>query len=272
VLSQRQAVIPLLSEFLQYEEGGGEPRKQDCESKAFHRLAARIKKAFARLPILFLLHGLYPNGPIMERCREYHWDFMIVLKDGSLPTVWEEHHSRRHEQDENRCQQDWDERRQHFQWVNAIRYEYGPNAKKAIDIHVVVCREEWEEVDLSTQPTGVVLPSVVFPACAAKKHQKGATMMPVMPFGALSLGTVGWVLLGLTFMNLGSGAMEERTCQAACLQAYFFSASAASGIGLILGILGLTKPDFRGVTYLALVLLIPLCFLIGGLILIGNLG
>jgi hypothetical protein len=100
----------------------------------------------------------------------------------------------------------------------------------------------------------------------------GATMMRVMPFGALSLAIVGLVLLGLTFMNLGSGGMEERTCQAACLQAYFFSASAASGFGLILGILGLTKPNFRGVTYLALVLLVPLCCVIGGLILIGNFG
>ena len=143
-------VIPLMSEFLQYEEGAGEQRKQDCESKAFHRLAARIKQAFPRLPILLLLDGLYPNGPIMQRCREYHWDFMIVLKDGSLPTVWEEYHSLRHEQEENRWQQDWGERQQLFEWVNAIRYEYGPNAKKFIDIHVVLCRESWEALDPDT--------------------------------------------------------------------------------------------------------------------------
>jgi hypothetical protein len=143
-------VIPLMSEFLQYEEGIGEQRKQDCESKAFHRLAARIKEAFPRLPILLLLDGLYPNGPILERCRDSHWDFMIVLEDGSLPSVWEEYHSLRHEQPENRWQQDWGERRQFFEWVNAIRYEYGPNAKKFLDIHVVVCREQWEEVDPDT--------------------------------------------------------------------------------------------------------------------------
>ena len=38
-------VIPLMSEFLEYETGDGEQRKQDCESKAFHRLAERIKCA-----------------------------------------------------------------------------------------------------------------------------------------------------------------------------------------------------------------------------------
>jgi len=143
-------VIPLMSEFLHDEEGDGELRKQDCESKAFHRLATRIKQAFPRLPILLLLDGLYPNGPILERCRSYRWDFMIVLKDGSLPSVWEEYHSLLHEQQDNRLQQGWGERRQHFQWVNAIRYEYGPNAKKAVDVHVVVCRESWEVLDPDT--------------------------------------------------------------------------------------------------------------------------
>ena len=86
----------------------------------------------------------------MERCRDYHWDFMIVLKDGSLPSVWEEYQSLRHEQEDHRIQQHWGERRQLFEWVNQIRYEYGPNAKKFLDIHVVVCREQWEEVDPDT--------------------------------------------------------------------------------------------------------------------------
>ena len=143
-------VIPLMSEFLEYEAGAGEQRQQDCESQAFHRLAARIKRAFPRLPILLLLDGLYPNGPIMERCRDYHWDFMIVLKDGSLPTVWEESHSLRHEQQDHHIQQNWGERRQLFEWVNAIRYEYGPNAKNFIDVHVVVCRERWAVLDADT--------------------------------------------------------------------------------------------------------------------------
>ncbi len=147
---QNGMVIPLMSEFLEYEPGAGEQSKQDCESKAFHRLAARIKTAFPRLPLMLLLDGLYPNGPIMERCRSYHWDFMIVLKDGSLPSVWEEYYSLMHEQEENRKKQNWGERRQHFQWVNPIRYYYGPNAKKYLDIHVVVCNEQWEALDPDT--------------------------------------------------------------------------------------------------------------------------
>ena len=143
-------VIPLISEFLEYQQGDGEQSKQDCEQKAFHRLTARIKKAFPRLPIMLLLDGLYPNGPIMERCRQYNWDFMIVLKRGSLPTVWEEYESLRHFENANQQQQNWGKRKQHFQWVNQIRYEYGANGKQHIDRHVVVCNEQWDEVDDKT--------------------------------------------------------------------------------------------------------------------------
>ena len=48
-------VIPLMSEFLDYQQGDSEQSKQDCEQKAFHRLAERIKEAFPRLSILLLL-------------------------------------------------------------------------------------------------------------------------------------------------------------------------------------------------------------------------
>ena len=51
-------VIPLMSEFLDFRKGDDELNKQDCEMRAFHRLAERIKKAFPRLPIMLLLDGL----------------------------------------------------------------------------------------------------------------------------------------------------------------------------------------------------------------------
>ncbi len=35
--------LPLLSEFLSYGEGDPDDHKQDCELKAFYRLAARLK-------------------------------------------------------------------------------------------------------------------------------------------------------------------------------------------------------------------------------------
>jgi len=140
-------VIPLMSEFLDFQQGDTAQDKQDCETRAFHRLAERIQRAFPRLPILLLLDGLYAQGPVMARCRDYHWQFMIVLKDRSLPTVWEEYQSLRGLGADQQHQQNWGERRQHFRWVNHIRYDYGPNARHHLTVHVVVCEEQWQAVD-----------------------------------------------------------------------------------------------------------------------------
>ena len=107
--------LPEFSEsevILKSQRSGG--LKQDRETKAFHRLAARLKAAFPRLPVLLLLDGLYPTGPVMTRCPTYHWQFMIVLQDGSLPSVWEEFHSLLPLQQDNEKQQNWGDRQQHF--------------------------------------------------------------------------------------------------------------------------------------------------------------
>ena len=141
-------VIPLLSEFLEYGKGDSDRNKQDCETRAFHRLAKRIKSLFPRLPILLLLDGLYANGPVMERCEHYHWQFMIILKDKNLKTVWRDIEGLRPWQPNNCHKQTWGKRRQLIWWVNDIEYHY---QGKIIRTHVVVCEEEWEEVDAEGQ-------------------------------------------------------------------------------------------------------------------------
>jgi hypothetical protein len=142
-------VIPLLSEVLNAQEGDSQKDKQDCEQRAFHRLAQRLKGCFSHLPILLLLDGLYPNGPIVESCRQKNWDFMMVLQDGSLPSVWEEIKGLKDLQSENRLSRTWGDRRQHFWWVNDIQYEYldpATKKKKKLKLHAVICEESWEEI------------------------------------------------------------------------------------------------------------------------------
>ena len=139
--------IPLMSEFLSYTQGDQASSKQDCETKAFKRLAAKIKERFPRLPIQVLLDGLYPNGPVLELCRQYHWQFMIVLQDDSLPSVWEEVRGLEKLQKQNRFERHWGGRRQRFRWVNGIEYHWGDHERKRQTIHVVICEERWEEID-----------------------------------------------------------------------------------------------------------------------------
>jgi hypothetical protein len=143
-------VIPLISEFLSDGEGDQKKNKQDCEINAFKRLAERLKKYFPRLSIMVLLDGLYPNGPIMELCRKYRWQFMIVLQDGSLPSVWEEVEGLKKLEINNHMYRPWGNRQQHFWWVNDIEYCYGENNKKHQIVHVVICEEKWEEVAKDT--------------------------------------------------------------------------------------------------------------------------
>ena len=73
------------------EKMSAEEIKQDCETKAFTRLAGRIKKRFPRLPILLLADSLYASKPVMDLCREYKWEFLIRYKKGSIPSIAEEY-------------------------------------------------------------------------------------------------------------------------------------------------------------------------------------
>lgn len=44
--------------------------KQDCESKAFVRLAEKIKKKFPRLPIVITADGLYVTQRVLQICKK----------------------------------------------------------------------------------------------------------------------------------------------------------------------------------------------------------
>lgn len=142
--------LPLFSEFLSYEKGDTKNDKQDAETRAFKRFARRLKKEFPRLPIMLLLDGLYPSGPIMETCRKNRWQFMIVLQDKSLPSVWEDYEGLIKLEPDNDAQRTWGNRHQHFTWANEIEYRFGKNGRKRQLVHLVVCLETWEEIDPKT--------------------------------------------------------------------------------------------------------------------------
>lgn len=144
-------VLPLMSEFLENTPEleaieNDEEWKQDCELKAFYRLAARIKKRFPRLAITLLLDGLFANGPAIDLCLKNNWQFMIVLKNKSLPTVWEEVQGlmQLDTRGENSLVRDCGDHQQQFRWVNDVEYEYG-RKKKVLTLHIVICEERRED-------------------------------------------------------------------------------------------------------------------------------
>jgi hypothetical protein len=64
--------------------------KQDCEQKAFARLAGKLKKDYPRLPVILVAGSLYPNDTFFTICENNRWRFILTFKEGCLKTVWEE--------------------------------------------------------------------------------------------------------------------------------------------------------------------------------------
>lgn len=106
----------------------GEYDKQDCERKAFSRLADELKKVYPRLPLLILADGLYPYEGFFAICKANQWSYCVTFKDGNLPTVWSEVLELQPLQSQNSRQEvyyqpDGKTVTQVFQWVTGIDYQ-----------------------------------------------------------------------------------------------------------------------------------------------------
>jgi len=98
--------------------------KQDCELKAFDRLAAQLKKDFPQLPMCLLLDNLFACQRVFKICEDNRWDYLIVFKEGRMPAAFAEYEALQAmgaKQEvtflpSTTC-------RQTFRWVNDIAYE-----------------------------------------------------------------------------------------------------------------------------------------------------
>ena len=98
--------------------------KQDCERKAFVRLATQLKARYPRLPLCLTADGLYPYQGFFEICQAHGWALIVTFKDGNLPSVWEQVQalSPAHQRHERRVQGET-VIEQRFRWVNHIDYQ-----------------------------------------------------------------------------------------------------------------------------------------------------
>jgi len=133
-------VFSLLTEFI--ENPSQHPTKQDCELKAFYRLAKRLKSRFPRLPICLLLDGLFAGGPTFSICEMYRWKYLVVLREDDLPSVQGEFNSLLEYFPQNHlnfCPADRYKTVQDFDWVNDI--EYVDSENNAHTVSVIRCLE-----------------------------------------------------------------------------------------------------------------------------------
>jgi hypothetical protein len=127
------------SEFL--ENRDPQASKQDCELKAFRRLAAQLARDFPQLRICLGLDGLYANGTVLTICEQHDWKYLISFKEGSLPAVWQEYQTLRDLCPQNRLvRQPPKGPRQTFAWVENLQYQ--DDQQRSHRFHALECREQ----------------------------------------------------------------------------------------------------------------------------------
>lgn len=83
-----EMVFSIGSEFV--ENVNENETKQDCETKAFKRLAEKIKKEYPKLKIIISGDALYANKPVLDICKEKGWKYIIRFKEGAIPSLYNE--------------------------------------------------------------------------------------------------------------------------------------------------------------------------------------
>ena len=117
-----------------------ERQKQDCELKAWQRLAPQLKKDFPQLPICICGDGLYLCGATLALAQSNDWRYILVFKPGRLPSVWAEFQRLLTLCPEQRV--DWqlpDGTRQVYRWVNDLSYTDSDN--RPWTFHALLCEE-----------------------------------------------------------------------------------------------------------------------------------
>jgi hypothetical protein len=128
--------LSIATEFIENERP--DVSKQDCELKAFFRLAERLKRDFPQLKICLLLDGLYAAQSVFDQCERFHWPYLITFKEGSMPAVFAEYEALKRLAPHQKHVIAGDDKKQTFRWVNDIAYE-------KYRLNVLECLEETPE-------------------------------------------------------------------------------------------------------------------------------
>ena len=106
-------VFSIGSEFVENETEN--VTKQDCEINAFKRLAKKIKKEYPRLNIVIGADALNAKKTIMDICQENGWKYIIRLKEGAIPTLYQEFEKIAKDENEST--------KENYEYVTKIEYQ-----------------------------------------------------------------------------------------------------------------------------------------------------
>jgi hypothetical protein len=139
LVTQDGLAFSIATEFI--ENMDPQASKQDCELKAFHRLAADLHRRYPQLRLCLLFDALYANGTAMDLCEKNHWKYFITFKPGSMPSFFQEYQALREQCPENRKTLAASAARpqQRLAWVNDL--EHLDDQKRRHRLHALESRE-----------------------------------------------------------------------------------------------------------------------------------
>lgn len=126
ILGPAQTALSLGTEFIDNQDvpavGGEQKRKQDCELKASRRLLAEVREAFPRLQLCLSLDALYACGAGFALDADFGVSYVIVFKEGSIPTLWQEFGTLLELSPDNRLEVSEGGWRHTYRWVDELPY------------------------------------------------------------------------------------------------------------------------------------------------------
>jgi hypothetical protein len=129
ILGPAQTVLSLGTEFIDNQDladspsGTGEQqRKQDCELKASRRLLQGVRADFPQLQMCLSLDALYACGAGFQLGKDFRVALVIVFKEGSIPTLWQEFRTLLTLCPANRLEVSEDGWRHEYRWVDELHY------------------------------------------------------------------------------------------------------------------------------------------------------
>ena len=115
--------------------------KQDCELKAFARLAKALKEQFPQTRFCLGGDSLYGCGTAFGICTDHHWSFVLTFKEGRTPELWKEFQNLLKLSPHNRLLVELpDQTKQTFRWVNDL--EHIDQDQRRHVVHALLCEEE----------------------------------------------------------------------------------------------------------------------------------
>ena len=136
--------LSLATEFIENPPGRTpadyQEKKQDCELKAFARLAPKLKAAFPQLQLCLNFDSLYGCGPAFALCQRYHWHFVVTFKEGRTPDLWREFQALLQLcPEQKRTVTLGDKTRRVYRWVEQLPYI--DSEKRSWTLGAIVCEE-----------------------------------------------------------------------------------------------------------------------------------